>query len=132
MSDDARGAIVRLADLSGRTDIPGHVGLTAYPFASPGHHARWLQVTLDVIEEGGGIEDHYHEGFESDHAYYVIDGTVEARVGDQRYTVGAHSLMVFPSEVVHGFRVVSPGGARVLRLGASAAGVTTGGSIWVR
>jgi hypothetical protein len=39
--------------------------------------------------------------------------------------------MVFESKIPRGFRVVSPGGAVVLRLGASPSKGTTGRSIWI-
>ena len=85
--------------------------MTIFRFARPGTNSRWLHVTLNEIEEGGGIEPHYHAGVEFDHAYYVIEGEVIARVGDHEERIGPDSLMLFPCQEVHGFRVVSPGGA---------------------
>jgi hypothetical protein len=61
----------------------------------------------------------------------IDGGEVIATVGDQEHRVGPHSLMLFPCATVHGFRVVSPGGARILRLGASDTGVSTGGNTYV-
>lgn len=54
-----------------------------------------------------------------------------ARVGDEEYRAGPDSLMLFPCHTVHGFKVVSPGGARILRLGASGTGQATGNSRFV-
>ncbi len=99
---------------------------------TPTGRGRWLLVTLDVIDENGGIEPHYHEGVDFDHAYYVVEGEVIARVGDQESRVGPDSLMVFPCATVHGFKVVSPGGAKILRLGASDSGVASGGNRYLQ
>src|ERR687886_24927 len=131
MIEQQQGHVVSRADLSGRDNLEGHPGVVAYSFARPGQNCRWLLVTLDVIAENGGIEPHYHEGVDFDHAYYVIEGEVIARVGDQEYRVGPDSLMVFPCATVHGFKVVSPGGAKILRLGASDTGVASGGNTYL-
>lgn len=125
------GRVIRLAELKPRIGLPGHPGLTAYSFARPGQGCRWLLVTLDVVAEGGGIEPHYHEGRDFDHAYYVVAGELLVTIGEQEYRVGPDSLVIFPAGVVHGFKAVSPGGARVLRLEASPTGEVTGGSVFV-
>ena len=132
MLDQQQGHVVRLSDLQGRDDLEGHPGIVAYNFARPGGNCRWLLVTLDVIEENGAIEPHYHEGVDFDHAYYVMEGEVIARVGDEEYRAGPDSLLLFPCGTVHGFKVVSPGGAKVLRLGASDTGVASGGNTYLR
>jgi len=124
-------AIIRKSDVEPTQDIEGHGGMTIYRFARPGNNSRWLHLTLNEIDEGGGIEPHYHAGVEFDHAYYVIEGEVIARIGDHEERIGPDSLMLFPCQTVHGFRVVSPGGAKILRLGASDVGVTGGGNVYV-
>lgn len=131
MIDQKPGHVVSLADLKGRDDLKGHPGVVAYSFATPGQNCRWLLVTLDVIEENGGIEPHFHAGVDFDHAYYVMEGEVMARVGDEEYRVGPDSLMIFPCATVHGFKVISPGGAKILRLGASDSGTASGGNTYL-
>lgn len=126
------GAIIRKQDAHFDNALKGHPGVEAFHFVSgPDDFARFLMVSLDVIEHGGGIDPHYHEGLVADHAYYLADGEVLARIGNEEFTVTKDSLMVFDCTVVHGFKVVSPEGARVLRLGASATGKSTGGSVFV-
>lgn len=126
-----RGGVIRRDDLEAHAGLDGHPGLTAYRFVRPpSEWSRWLLVTLDVVDEGGGIDPHVHEGLDADHAYYVIEGLVVATIGDERHDVGADSLMVFPCDMLHGFRVTSPGGARILRLGAAADGRASGGSVF--
>ncbi len=131
MDGQTPGYVISLSEISGRQGLAGHPGVTAYSFARPDRNSRWLLVTLDVVEEGGGIDLHYHDGMDFDHAYYVIDGEVVASIGDRQYRIGSDSLMFFPCGVAHGFKVVSAGGARILRLGASPDGVATGNSVWM-
>lgn len=124
--------VLRRAEIPERTGVTGHINMSAYRFARAGQTTRWLHATLNVLREGGGINLHYHEGIDADHAYYLSEGRVEAQVAGRTYReIGPHSLMVFESKIPHGFRVVGAGGASVLRLGASPSGGTTGGSIWL-
>lgn len=129
---EVRGGVIRFADVVPTTGLPGHPGTAAHRLMRRGtDESRWLHVTYNVIEPGGGIDPHYHAGLEADHAYFVVSGTARARIGDEEYDVGVGDLMVFPCAVVHGFTVTSSDGAHVLRLGAAADGHTTGGSVFV-
>ena len=133
-SDSAhrRSAVICVDDIGPHTDLDGHPGCAAYRMlAPPDDFSRWLHVTYDAFEPGGAISPHYHEGLDADHAYYVIEGEVRAQIGDEHFDVGPRSLMIFPCEVVHGFSVVSPDGAKILRLGAAPDGRTSGGSVFV-
>jgi mannose-6-phosphate isomerase-like protein (cupin superfamily) len=130
-SHGLRGGVLRVADIVPTTGLAGHPGTAAFRLMRPGKDSRWLHLTYNVIEPGGGIDAHYHDGVDADHAYFVIAGTVRARIGDQEYDVGPDELMVFPCDTVHGFTVTSSEGARILRLGAAADGRTSGGSVFV-
>lgn len=124
--------VVNFEDTTPRTDLKGHPGITAHRYvAGPDSGTRWILITMNVIEPGGGIEPHYHEGLTADHAYFLMDGTARARIGDEEFEVRENGLMVFRSDVVHGFKITSPEGARVLRLGAAPDGHATGGSVFV-
>jgi mannose-6-phosphate isomerase-like protein (cupin superfamily) len=126
------GAVISLAEAERHTGLTGHPGLTAHRFVRPPSElSRWLLVTLDVVEHGGGIDPHYHEGIVADHAYYLIAGTAIATIGDEEFEVGPDSLIVFPCQTVHGLKVTSPEGAKFLRLGASADGPASGNSVYV-
>jgi mannose-6-phosphate isomerase-like protein (cupin superfamily) len=127
-----KGAVISLADTETHTGLTGHPGLTAHRFVRPPSElSRWLLVTLDIVEQGGGIDPHYHEGIVADHAYYLIEGTAIATIGDEEFEVGPDSLIVFPCRTVHGLKVTSAGGAKFLRLGASADGPASGNSVYV-
>ncbi|TDE07455.1 cupin domain-containing protein [Jiangella asiatica] len=127
-----QGGVVRAADVAPATDLAGHPRTAAHRLLRPGTpRSRWLHVTLDVIEFGGGIDPHRHDGVDADHAYFVISGTVRARIGVDYVDAGPDDLLVFPCDVVHGFTVTSRDGAKVLRLGAAADGRTSGNSVFV-
>jgi len=128
----ARGTVIRVDDVAPRTDLEGHPGCAAYQLARPPSDlSRWLHVTYNVFAPGGGIDPHYHEGIDADHAYFVIEGRVWAQIGGDHFEVGPGGLMIFPCREVHGFSVLGPHGARILRLGAAADGRTSGGSVFV-
>jgi quercetin dioxygenase-like cupin family protein len=127
----AHDAIIRKSDIEPKSNIEGHPGITIYRFARPGSNSRWLLLTLNEYDDGGAIEPHYHEGPEFDHAYYIIEGEVIARVGDHEERVGPESLLLFPSGTVHGFKVVGKR-ARILRLGASDTGRASGGNVYIK
>jgi mannose-6-phosphate isomerase-like protein (cupin superfamily) len=132
MNHEPWNRVVNIEDTVAREDLEGHPGITAHRFVSgPDAGTRWLLVTLNLIEPGGGIDPHYHEGLNADHAYFLVDGHVIARIGDEEHEVRPNGLMVFRCDVVHGFRVVGDEPARVLRLGAAPDGIATGGSVFV-
>ena len=84
------------AEIPERTGVTGHINMSAYRFARAGQTTRRPHVMLDVLREGGGINLHYHEGIDADHAYYLSEGRVEAQVAGRTYReIGPHSLMVF-------------------------------------
>jgi mannose-6-phosphate isomerase-like protein (cupin superfamily) len=124
--------VVGIEDTVARTGVEGHPGITAHRFVSgPDQGTRWLLVTLNLIEPGGGIDPHYHRDLTADHAYFLMDGRVVALIDDEQRVVEPNSLMVFRSDVLHGFRVIGHDPARVLRLGAAPDGIATGGSVFV-
>ena len=73
-----------------------------------------MEVTLP---EDAGPPPHTHEW---DEAYFVTEGDVEFRVGDQRFTATVGDFVYTPGGVVHGFRGASQRSARVLIFDAPA------------
>lgn len=55
-----------------------------------------------------------HVHFNSDEAFYVLEGQMEFLVGDQRTVVPAGTLVVVPSGTTHTFATVGDAGARIL------------------
>ena len=62
------------------------------------------EVVLVDAREGGDLVPHRHPWEEM---YFVVDGTVEVRVGGRVRSVGAGSLVTLPARCLHAYRVTS-------------------------
>jgi quercetin dioxygenase-like cupin family protein len=60
---------------------------------------------------GAGAPLHVHE---SDELIVILEGTVDARLGQDEHRIGADHTLVIPPNVPHGFTSVGPGDARIL------------------
>lgn len=58
------------------------------------------ELSLDVVEPGAGAPLHYHE---DDEMLVVLEGRVEARLGDEVAEVGPGHTIVVPPNTPHGF-----------------------------
>jgi mannose-6-phosphate isomerase-like protein (cupin superfamily) len=98
------------------------------------HPSKHFMLTLDKINPGGGVEEHYHEYNEEmpifDHVYYVISGKILAKIGNEERVVGADSLIYCPSDVKHSIKNVGKTKAKVLRMSGSAEGKKMGGPVY--
>ena len=63
------------------------------------------------IGVGAGAPLHTHE---ADEIIVILEGTVEARLGDDVQEVGANHTLVIPPNVPHGFTIVGDKTARLL------------------
>jgi len=59
-----------------------------------------------------GAGPHYHRG--RDEFFYVLEGEVALRIGDERYTAGAGTFAFIPRETIHGFHNASSESATIL------------------
>jgi quercetin dioxygenase-like cupin family protein len=77
-----------------------------------------IDMTFQPVFEG--VDPHTHP----DHAdaFYVLEGEVEFRVGDEPRLAGPGTFVVAPPETVHGFRPSGPEPARFLNLHAPPGG----------
>ena len=66
------------------------------------------------VEPGGGTEPHLHRGHSD--SFYVLEGELEFRIGDEVVSATAGSYVLAPPGVVHSFRNVSAERARALTL----------------
>jgi quercetin dioxygenase-like cupin family protein len=75
---------------------------------------------LSLIEfelaPGGEVQPHLHRGHSD--SFYVLEGEVEFRTGDEVVSATAGSFVLSPAGVVHAFRNVSDQPARLLNLHA--------------
>ena len=107
--EENKGFILPLAELAYGHKVEGHHRMQSRgflrPVAAPSNPAtppsrvmretsKHLMITLNTIEPGGGIEEHYHEYKAEmpifDHVYYVISGRIRANIGDVEKAVGAN------------------------------------------
>ena len=59
-----------------------------------------------------GAGPHYHRG--RDEFFYVLEGEVVLRIGNERHTAGAGTFAFVPRDTVHGFHNESGDGATLL------------------
>jgi quercetin dioxygenase-like cupin family protein len=59
-----------------------------------------------------GAGPHYHRG--RDEFFYVLEGEVVLRIGDERHTAGAGTFAFVPRETIHGFHNASRDSATLL------------------
>jgi quercetin dioxygenase-like cupin family protein len=64
------------------------------------------------LEPGQAQKPHKHDA--ADKVYAVLEGTVEARVGDERATIAAGEAVLAPAGIDHGIENRSAGRAAVL------------------
>jgi len=62
-----------------------------------------------------GMATPLHVHHREDEAFYVLEGRIRFRCGDEEFTAGAGDFVFGPREVPHGFKVLE-GGARALVL----------------
>jgi quercetin dioxygenase-like cupin family protein len=73
--------------------------------------------TFSLIEllAPAGFETPWHVHAHQEY-FYVIEGRIEAQVGEQRISLDAGDFAFGPRHVPHGFRVAGPGSARLLMM----------------
>src|SRR5262245_60127761 len=92
-------------------EIPWRPGYRHYVLAG---RAQGVSVSssMGVLEKGAGAPLHLHE--EVDEVIVVIEGTLDARIGEERLLVGPNQTISIPARTPHAFTVVSPEGARFI------------------
>ena len=68
-----------------------------------------------TLPPGGGMP-YLHLHHEMEEAFYVLEGTIEYRCGDQMILAKAGSMIQIPPGIAHKFRNVGPAHARHLAL----------------
>lgn len=69
-----------------------------------------------LVPVGGGAPPNHHAG--ETEAFFVLDGRVAFRIGDQDVLAGAGQFVSIPDGVVHAFQAVGSAPARLLILNA--------------
>ena len=63
------------------------------------------------VEPGAGAPLHYHE---TDELIVILDGALNAQVGDETHSVGPSHTILIPPLVPHKFTAIGPSDARIL------------------
>ena len=79
------------------------------PAASTGGQYTMLE---QVTPPGWGPPRHVHS--REDEIFYILEGSYELHVGDERRTVSAGASAILPRGVPHGFRNIAPTHSRLL------------------
>ena len=70
-----------------------------------------LEITFDP---GSGVDPHFHKGHSD--SFYVLEGELEFHVGDEVFHATEGAYVLAPPNVVHWFRNVGDGPAKMLNL----------------
>lgn len=72
---------------------------------------------LGLVEANlyAGMATPLHVHHREDEAFYILDGEIRFRLGDDEFTAGPNELVFGPREIAHCFKVLEPG-ARALVL----------------
>jgi quercetin dioxygenase-like cupin family protein len=99
-----------IVDHNAVPEVPWRPGYRTWDIAGP---ANGMSTTLTyvVAEAGTGAPLHQHEDEE---LIVVLEGSVEAQLGDEVRTVGADHTLAIPANVPHAFTVVGDAGAKLL------------------
>ncbi len=88
------------------------LGATMRLLATAAGTAGRFTVLEQVTPAGWGPPRHMHS--REDEIFYILEGTYELHVGDERKTVSVGASAVLPRHVPHGFRNVAPTPSRLL------------------
>jgi len=104
---------VVVAPGEGRFLAVGSTGAGVMVKASEAETGGLCSVWEGRVEPGTvGAGPHYHRG--RDEFFYVLEGELVLRVGDERHTAGAGTFAFVPRETVHGFHNASTNSATLL------------------
>jgi mannose-6-phosphate isomerase-like protein (cupin superfamily) len=92
-------------------EIPWGPGYRNYVLAGEAEGVS-VSSSLGVLEQGAGAPLHFHE--EVDEVIVVLDGTLDLRIGDQRFVVGKDQTISIPARTPHAFTAVGSEGARFI------------------
>lgn len=90
------------------------LGTTMRLIAAATATGRQFTVLEQVTPPGWGPSRHIHS--REDEIFYILEGTYELHVGDERRTVSAGASAIFPRNVPHGFRNVASTPSRLLSI----------------
>ncbi len=99
-----------------REDVPAEEegGVRRQPIATGDLGAASLTVTEVTLPPGGRVPLHIHPGHEE--CMIILEGTLQAVLGDQKQTVVAGNAIIAPDSVKHSLTNTGDGPARILAI----------------
>ena len=92
-------------------ETPWRPNYLKWDITAPGDGTTSSSLSLLSVGAGEGAPLHEHE---SDELIVVLEGSIDARLGDAVQRVGPDSTVVVPPHVPHGFPSTGPGAAKIL------------------
>ena len=92
-------------------ETPWRPNYRKWDITRPGDGTTSSSVAISTVGVGAGVPLHTHE---ADEFIIVLEGTLEATLGDDVQNVGPDHTIVIPPHMPHGFTSVGPGEARIV------------------
>ena len=100
-----------VVDHNSLPETPWRPNYRKWDITGPGDGTTSSSLAHSVVEVGTGAPLHVHQ---ADELITVLEGTLEARLGDDVQRAGPNTTVVIPPDVPHSFKSVGPGPARLL------------------
>lgn len=100
-----------IVDHSALPETPWRPNYRKWDITRSGDGTTSSDVSYSEVGVGAGTPLHKHE---ADEVIVVLEGSVEARLGDEVATVGADHTLVVPPDTPHSFTSVGSGPAKLL------------------
>ena len=104
---------VEVQTKKGRTDVFLHdKRATSEMLASNVLNKKMMPVIIKVRKRGATHKEETKLGIEK--FIYILDGKIEANIGDEKYTMSAGDTLYFEASLPHRFKNVGPGESRLI------------------
>lgn len=100
-----------IVDHKALPETPWRPNYHKWDITRPGDGTISSSLSYSVVGVGTGAPLHTHG---ADELIVILEGTVEARLGDDVSNVGADHTLVIPPNTPHSFTSVGPGDARIM------------------
>ena len=93
------------------TEIPWRPNYRMWNVTAPGDGTTSSAMSFSVVGVGAGAPLHAHE---DDELITILEGELEARIGDEVQVVGPNHTLVIPPGAPHGFTNKGPADAKLM------------------
>ena len=92
-------------------ETPWRPNYRKWDITTPGDGTTSSSLSQSIVGAGAGAPLHTHE---ADELIVVLEGTLDARLGDEVRRVGPDQTLVIPPNTPHSFTCVGPADARLI------------------